>query len=118
MDPERNTVKSSTCASRAFRALNSVVLPAVKSGLASPLPIGAGLVILETTGRVSGQTRQVPLLALRIGNHINVSTVRPSSQWVKNIEADRDVTVWVGGRKHEATAAVGPYGPNMASIRF
>ncbi len=90
----------------AFRALNSVVVPAVKAGIASPLPVGAGLVLLETTGRVSGQPRQVPLVATRLGKTVNVSTVRGSSQWIKNLQAQPDASVWVAGRKRAATGSV------------
>ncbi len=91
-----------------FAALNRVVVPAVKTGLFSPLPVGAGIVVLETTGRKSGLKREVPLVAVRIGDRVNVSTVRSRSLWTKNIEADENVSVWVGGRKREATAEVNP----------
>lgn len=91
-----------------FRALNKLVLPAVRAGLGSPLPVGAGLVVLETTGRVSGEPRQVPLVATRVGTRVTVSTVRPSSQWVRNALADPDVAVWVGGRRRTGTASVEP----------
>ncbi|HUW01685.1 MAG TPA: nitroreductase/quinone reductase family protein [Acidimicrobiales bacterium] len=96
----------STVTRKGFGALNRVAVPAVKAGLGSPLPIGLGLVVLETTGRVSGEPRQVPLVATRWGQSINVSTVRNKSQWVKNLQAQPDASVWVGGRKRDATSTV------------
>jgi deazaflavin-dependent oxidoreductase (nitroreductase family) len=91
---------------RAFATLNGVVEPAVKAGVGNPLPIGAGAVVLETTGRRSGLPRAVPLLSTRFGRTITVSTVRSESQWLRNIEADPKVAVWVGGRRRDATASV------------
>lgn len=90
----------------AFRLLNSVVQPAVRAGIANPLPVGAGAIVLETTGRISGKKRPVPLLATRVCGTLVVSTVRTNSQWIKNIEADPAVTVWVNGRQRDATAKV------------
>ncbi len=92
----------------AFRTLNSVVLPTVKAGIGSPFCVGAGLVVLETTGRKSGKPRQVPLVATRFGSRIDVSTVRGDSQWIKNLEADPKASVWVGGKKRKVTAEVQP----------
>ncbi len=89
-----------------FATLNSVVRPAVKSGVGNPFPIGAGAVVLETTGRKSGLPREVPVLATRAGDTLNVSTVRADSQWLRNIEADQQVAVWLGGQRRDATAAV------------
>ena len=90
----------------AFRTLNSIVEPAVMFGVANPLPLGAGAVILETTGRVSGKTRRVPLLASRVLDKLVVSTVRTNSQWLKNIEADPSVKVWLHGKPRAATASL------------
>ncbi len=89
-----------------FRRLNKVVKPLVKAGLGSPLPIGLGAVVLESTGRVSGEPREVPVLGFRLGGRVLVSTVRANSQWVKNLEADDQAAVWYGGHRHEATASV------------
>ncbi|MFT7599520.1 MAG: deazaflavin-dependent oxidoreductase (nitroreductase family) [Acidimicrobiales bacterium] len=99
-----------------FRALNGVVIPAVKAGLGSPLPIGAGLVVVETTGRSSGLPRQVPLVAARFGSNVAVSTVRSNSQWIKNLQADPSVSVWVGGRKRTGAGKVDTGSLNVATL--
>jgi len=89
-----------------FRLLNSVVEPVVRAGAANPLPIGPGVVVLETTGRVSGKTRRVPLVASRLCDRLVVSSVRDNSQWIKNVEADPAVTVWLFGTPRAALATV------------
>lgn len=91
----------------AFRLLNQTVLPSVKAGVASPPPgLGQGIVILETTGRTSGQQREVPLAALRVGNTFVVSTVRENSQWLKNLETSPNARVWSCGRAEPVIAQV------------
>lgn len=91
---------------QAFRALNRVVVPAVKRGIGSPLPVGIGLVVLETTGRKSGLPREVPLVAARLGDTVMTSTVRPRSLWTRNVEATPEVAMWVGGRRRDGSAHV------------
>ncbi len=99
-----------------FGAINRLAMPAVKAGLGTPLLVGVGLVVLETTGRVSGQPRQVPLVGARFGRHIKVSTLRSNSQWAKNLEAQPEVAVWVGGHKREASSSVKSGLLNVASL--
>ena len=86
--------------------MNRLVLPAVRAGIGSPLPLGFGLVVLETTGRRSGLTRAVPVVAFRAGRRVTVSTVRPDSQWVKNLEAQSSAAIWRNGRRRGVTAHV------------
>lgn len=100
----RNLVDATT--RRAFSTLNSVVRPAVRAGLGNPFPIGAGPVVLETTGRASGLPRLVPVLSTRAGDTLTVSTVRSDSQWIRNAEADSNVAVWLGGKRRKAVATV------------
>ena len=80
--------------------------PLVKAGIGSPLPVGLGAVVLESTGRVTGKRREVPLLGLRLGSTVLVSTVRERSQWLSNVEADADTAVWYCGRRHQTSATV------------
>lgn len=99
-----------------FRTLNRVVLPVVKAGVASPPPIGVGLVVLETTGRVTGRPREVPLVATRLGSRIGVRTVRSDSQWVENLRSQPRAAVWLGGRKRPASSEVSDGPLTVASL--
>ncbi len=62
------------------------------------------MVILVTTGRVSGEQREVPVSAIRLGGKIVVATVRSNSQWFKNLQADPRAMIWIGGRERAAVA--------------
>jgi deazaflavin-dependent oxidoreductase (nitroreductase family) len=65
--------------------------------------------LLETTGRQSGQPRHTPLDGSRVGNQFwFVSEFGEKSQYVKNIKANPNVRVRLGGRWHTGTAHLLP----------
>ena len=90
---------------RLFRRLNRVTEPALRAGFGSPLP-GPNAFLVETVGRRSGLPRRVPLLGQRCGRTIRVSTVRPSSDWVRNLESNPTATVWIHGQARTASSTV------------
>ena len=100
------TIDRSRLSRSAFAALNGVVEPTVKAGIGNPWPLGGGVVVIDTIGRKSGRTRSVPLVATRVGDVLVVSTVRSNSLWLRNIEAEPAVGVWLGGRRRTAQATV------------
>jgi deazaflavin-dependent oxidoreductase (nitroreductase family) len=89
-----------------FRGLNSVVEPLVRAGLAAPIFWPTGAIVLEVTGRKTGQTIRVPMLATRVGDLLLVGTYRRRSQWLKNLAANPEARYWLGGRLYDATAFV------------
>ena len=99
-----------------FDRVNKVVAPIARSGLAAPLPVGPGLVMLRTAGRRTGRRQEVPLLSLRVGHLVLVGTVRPTSHWFKNLSVDPAPEVWVDGKVMPAQAKVrtGPF--NLAVL--
>ena len=111
-----NTLLPDTVTRHAFRTLNSVVMPALELGIGNPWPIGVGAVVVETTGRKSGQPRRVPLMSIRLGDRLFVSTVRSDSQWLANLEAEPAARVQLHGTFHEATTAVTRGPMNVAVI--
>lgn len=99
-----------------FDRVNKVVAPIARSGLAAPLPVGPGLVMLRTAGRRTGRRQEVPLLSMRVGHLVVVGTVRPTSHWFKNLSVDPAPEVWVDGKVRPAEAKVrtGPF--NLAVL--
>jgi len=91
---------------RFYSRLNHVVEPLARNAVTGPLPIGAGLVALETIGRRSGMTRSRPVVALRFGSAVLTATVRPSSDWIANLRATPQSTVWVMGEPVPARAQI------------
>ncbi len=111
-----NTLLPESITRQTFRALNSVVKPALELGIGNPLPIGIGAVLVETTGRRSGKPRQVPLMSMRLGDRLFVSTVRSDSQWFANLEAEPAARVQLHGTFRDATASLTRGTLNIAVI--
>jgi deazaflavin-dependent oxidoreductase (nitroreductase family) len=91
---------------RFFNLLNRFAEPLIRAGVGNPVLWPTGTIVLETTGRSTGRTYNVPLLATRVGDLMVVGTIRRRSEWLRNVTANRRVRYWLGGRLHEATAFV------------
>lgn len=99
-----------------FKALNQVAEPLIRAGFGNPVCWPTGAIVLETTGRNTGRTYKVPLLATRVGDLLLVSTVRRRSQWLKNLAVHPRTRYWLGGRLHEASAFVMVPGLKLPSL--
>lgn len=75
-------------AGRWLNGANAVVEPVARRGWLAPAPLGAGLVVLDTIGRLSGRPRSAPVVAARVGTHLFVGTVRGRSDWMANLAED------------------------------
>jgi deazaflavin-dependent oxidoreductase (nitroreductase family) len=91
--------RASTFASH--RLLNPFVKAAARAGL--PLP---GLVILETTGRKTGQPRRTPVGKALQGDTLWVLAEHRRGGYVRNIEANPRVRVRIGRTWRAGTARV------------
>lgn len=90
-----------------FRMLNGLLEPSIRAGIGSPRLAPGGFIVVEARGRKTGRRIRTPLAALRLGNHVLVSTFRGGrSTWVKNLSAGPDVRYWLGGRVRRARATV------------
>ena len=92
---------------RIFRKMNTVVEPAVRSGIASPPRMPGALIVLESIGFKTGKKRRTPLLSFKVGRFRIISTVRGNrSFWVKNLLNQPSVEYFVGGKLRSAHALV------------
>lgn len=94
-------------AAEGYRWLNSTLEPWVRAGCGSP-NVAPGLIVLETTGRRSGNAHRTPLLAtIGASGNLWVSTVRAAnSDWLRNAQANPDVRFWLNGEPHSGHAIV------------
>jgi deazaflavin-dependent oxidoreductase (nitroreductase family) len=84
------------------KVFNRAVNAAVRLGLPTP-----SVVILETTGRRSGEPRRVPVTRLLEGDTLWIVTEHGrKAAYVRNIEANPDVRVRVGRRWRSGRARV------------
>ncbi len=93
---------------RAFRIANRYyVLPAIKAGL-GPLhanPLTGSWMLLRTTGRTSGRTREVALgYAILDGSVYCSAGFGPRTHWYRNLLADPRVEVVLPGGAFAGTA--------------
>lgn len=89
-----------------FRTLNRYLEPLIRAGVGAPRLTPVGAIVMETKGRKSGRTYNVPVLASEWSNLLLVSTVREGSQWLKNLAATPQIRVWLRGRPRLVTAYV------------
>ena len=97
------------------KVFNRLVKAAVRLGLPTPT-----VVILETTGRRSGEPRRVPVTKALDGDTLWIVTEHGRrSGYVRNIEADPNVRVRVGRRWRSGRAKVlGPTTGGSAMVRL
>lgn len=77
-----------------------------------------GQMLIETTGRVSGQPRRTPVGGRRIGDTFwLVSEFGLASQYVRNIRADPGVRVRIRGRWYHGVAHLLPEDDARARLR-
>jgi deazaflavin-dependent oxidoreductase (nitroreductase family) len=84
------------------KLFNRLVLAAARAGLPTP-----SVVVLETTGRRSGEPRRVPVTRLVEGDTLWIVTEHGrKAAYVRNIEANPGVRVRIGRRWRTGTARV------------
>jgi deazaflavin-dependent oxidoreductase (nitroreductase family) len=93
--------------------LNPIVRAMFRIGITPP-----GMVLVETTGRRSGQVRHTPLVASGSDDTLwLIAQHGRHSGWVLNFEADPAVRVRRGRRWRQGTAALLPDDDTQARIR-
>ena len=100
-----------------FRALNPLIEPWAKAGCVSPSRWPFGVVVIETTGRRSGESRSNPVLAMLVEDHLIIGTARGQrSDWFQNLQASPRVRYWLDGEPHTARALAFAPGVEEASV--
>ncbi|MES9536516.1 MULTISPECIES: nitroreductase family deazaflavin-dependent oxidoreductase [unclassified Actinomadura] len=74
--------------------------------------LGRRVMLLTHTGRVSGLPRQVVIEVVQKDEHgcVAASGFGPRADWYRNVMANPDVTLQIGGKRIQATAASIPAG--------
>jgi F420H(2)-dependent quinone reductase len=105
--PEKRVLNGEQLEAQLYRFVNAALEPAIRAGLGAPRLSPLGFVVVEMTGRKTGELRRVPLAALRLGDHILIGTVRGErSLWVRNLAANGAARVWLRGRARRVRAFV------------
>ena len=61
---------------------------------------------LTTTGRVTGQPREIEIWFTKHGGHLYLVAERESANWVRNIQSQPQVKVRLGGAELNAVARI------------
>lgn len=89
-----------------LQPINEAVTPLIKAGLGAPFFNPFGFAVLEVPGRKSGRLYTLPVLCWSLYDIVIVSTVRGESQWIRNVAAADTISVWLRGRRRDATTMV------------
>jgi deazaflavin-dependent oxidoreductase (nitroreductase family) len=78
-------------------------------------PVAPWWVVLETTGRRSGQVRHTPLARGPVDGDVTwlISVHGRAADWVRNAEANPDVRIRLRGRWYEGRASVQPFSQDI-----
>ena len=100
--------------------MNRALAPLFKLGLGAPLPFASGFVVLEIPGRKTGRRYTIPLVGWLAPGRLIVGTFRSQSQWMRNLAAADEVTMWLWGREMRAVPKVldTPAGVSAAELRI
>jgi deazaflavin-dependent oxidoreductase (nitroreductase family) len=100
--------KIATIAVRVMSALNILVYRATGGRIGGKFLRGAPVMLLTTTGRISGLPRTVPLIYMRNGDDLVVVASKGGMKrhpvWYLNLEANPEVVVEIGRERRTMRA--------------